>query len=41
VERWTNDEELARLARDEFIARIEFPATRNYVQKILGRYQSY
>ena len=41
VERWTSDEELARLSRDEFIARIEFPVTRNYVQKILGRYQSY
>ncbi len=41
VERWTNDEELSRLSRDEFIARIEFPVTRNYVQKILGRYQDY
>jgi len=41
VERWANDQELSRLSREEFIARIEFPVTRNYVQKILGRYQGY
>jgi soluble lytic murein transglycosylase len=41
VERWADDAELAKLSRAEFIARIEFPGTRNYVQKILERYEAY
>jgi soluble lytic murein transglycosylase len=41
VERWTDDAELAKLSREEFISRIEFPVTRNYVQKILERYEAY
>jgi soluble lytic murein transglycosylase len=41
VERWANDAELSKLSRQEFIARIEFPVTRNYVQKILERYEAY
>jgi soluble lytic murein transglycosylase len=41
VERWADDAELAKLSREEFISRIEFPVTRNYVQKILERYEAY
>ncbi|MBI3653913.1 MAG: lytic transglycosylase domain-containing protein [Acidobacteria bacterium] len=41
VERWVDDIELAKLSRDEFISRIEFPVTRNYVQKIIERYNHY
>jgi soluble lytic murein transglycosylase len=41
VERWANDDELTHLSPEEFIARIEFPVTRNYVQKILERYRDY
>lgn len=41
VERWADDEELSKLSREEFIAQIEFPVTRNYVQKILERYETY
>jgi soluble lytic murein transglycosylase len=41
VERWVDDAELGKLSREEFIGRIEFPVTRNYVQKIIERYQAY
>jgi soluble lytic murein transglycosylase len=41
VERWADDAELSKLSRQEFISRIEFPVTRNYVQKILERYETY
>jgi soluble lytic murein transglycosylase len=41
VERWADDEELSKLSREEFIAHIEFPVTRNYVQKILERFEAY
>jgi soluble lytic murein transglycosylase len=41
VERWVDESELGKLSREEFIGRIEFPVTRNYVQKIIERYQAY
>lgn len=41
VERWASDAERSRLSRDEFIARIDFPVTRNYIQKIINRYDGY
>lgn len=41
VERWADDAELSKLSRQEFIAQIEFPVTRNYVRKILERYEAY
>jgi soluble lytic murein transglycosylase len=41
VERWADDAELSKLSREEFIAQIEFPVTRNYVQKILERFEAY
>jgi soluble lytic murein transglycosylase len=41
VERWADDAELSKLSREEFIAQIEFPVTRSYVQKILERYELY
>ena len=41
VERWVKDSDRSRLSREEFIARIEFPATRNYVQNIIRRYDYY
>ena len=41
VEKWANDEEQKRLSREEFLARIEFPVTRGYVQKIIERYDEY
>ena len=41
VERWVSDDNRPKISRDEFIARIEFPVTRNYVQKIIERYDYY
>lgn len=41
VERWASNADRSSLSRDEFIARIEFPVTRNYVQKIIQRYDYY
>lgn len=41
VERWASDAERSKLSREDFIARIEFPVTRNYVQKIIDRYDHY
>ncbi|HVF90304.1 MAG TPA: lytic transglycosylase domain-containing protein [Blastocatellia bacterium] len=41
VERWASNAERSGMSREEFIARIEFPVTRTYVQKIIARYQYY
>lgn len=41
VERWASNADRSNLSREEFIARIEFPVTRNYVQKIIQRYDHY
>jgi soluble lytic murein transglycosylase len=41
VERWAADPERAQLSRDEFINRIQFPATREYVRRITERYDEY
>lgn len=41
VERWAPNTDRSTLSREEFISRIEFPVTRNYVQKIIERYDSY
>ena len=41
VERWAPNADRSSLSREEFIARIEFPVTRNYVQKIIRRYDYY
>ena len=41
VERWAPDTERSKISRDEFIARIDFPVTRGYIQKILQRYDDY
>ena len=41
VERWASNADRSNLSRDEFIARIEFPVTRSYVQKIIERYDYY
>jgi soluble lytic murein transglycosylase len=41
VERWAPNTDRSNLSREEFIARIEFPVTRNYVQKIIQRYDYY
>lgn len=41
VERWAPNADRSNLSREEFIARIEFPVTRNYVQKIISRYDYY
>jgi soluble lytic murein transglycosylase len=41
VERWASTGDRSALSREEFIARIEFPVTRSYVQKIIERYDSY
>ena len=40
VERWTAENERVRLSRDEFLNRIQFPATREYVRRIIERYES-
>lgn len=41
VDRWAPNSERNKISRDEFIARIDYPATRNYVQKIIQRYGEY
>ena len=41
VERWAPDGERSRISRDDFIVRIDFPVTRNYIQKIIQRYDEY
>lgn len=41
VERWAADSERAQLSRDEFLNRIQFPATREYVRRITERYDDY
>ncbi|MEW6129388.1 MAG: lytic transglycosylase domain-containing protein [Acidobacteriota bacterium] len=41
VDRWANDAELTKLSQTDFIERIEFPVTRNYVKKIIERYSNY
>jgi soluble lytic murein transglycosylase len=40
VERWTAESERVQLSRDEFLNRIQFPATREYVRRIIERYES-
>jgi len=41
VERWASAPDRARISREEFIARIDFPATRSYVQRVIQRYDGY
>ncbi|MFL6216280.1 MAG: lytic transglycosylase domain-containing protein [Blastocatellia bacterium] len=41
VERWAADAERVQLSRDEFLNRIQFPATREYVRRITERYDDY
>ncbi|HEY7914260.1 MAG TPA: lytic transglycosylase domain-containing protein [Blastocatellia bacterium] len=41
VERWASEQDRSRLSSEQFIARIQFPATRDYVQKIIERYGYY
>jgi soluble lytic murein transglycosylase len=41
VERWAADSERPQLSRDEFISRIQFPTTREYVRRIIERYDDY
>ena len=41
VERWTAESERIQLSRDEFLNRIQFPATREYVRRIIERYDDY
>ena len=41
VERWAPGADRSKISRDEFIARIDFPVTRSYVQKIIQRYDGY
>lgn len=41
VERWASSSDRLNLSREEFIARIQFPVTRDYVESILERYDHY
>jgi soluble lytic murein transglycosylase len=41
VDRWASDTDLTNLSQADFLGEIEFPVTRNYVQKIIRRYQEY
>ena len=41
VDRWAPSSERNNISRQEFIARIDYPATRSYVQKIIQRYGYY
>ncbi len=41
VERWASSSDRLNMSREEFIARIQFPVTRDYVESILERYDYY
>jgi soluble lytic murein transglycosylase len=41
VERWASNADRSNMSRQEFIERIQFPVTRDYVQKIIERYNYY
>jgi hypothetical protein len=41
VDRWVPVADRVNISREEFVARIDFPATRSYVQKIIQRYDAY
>jgi soluble lytic murein transglycosylase len=41
VERWSPESERVQLSPDEFLNRIQFPATREYVRRIIERYDDY
>jgi peptidoglycan lytic transglycosylase len=41
VEHWASNADRSNLSRDEFINRIQFPVTRDYVKKIIERYDFY
>jgi soluble lytic murein transglycosylase len=41
VERWASSSDRLNLSREQFIARIQFPVTRDYVESILERYDYY
>jgi soluble lytic murein transglycosylase len=41
VQRWVGGNEASPLARKEFLRRIDFPATRKYVEQIIARYNFY
>lgn len=41
VDRWAPGSERNKISRQEFLARIDYPATRSYVQKIIQRYNDY
>ena len=41
VERWASSSDRLNMSREEFIARIQFPVTRDYVESILERYDHY
>lgn len=41
VERWVSNADRSNLSGDEFINRIQFPVTRDYVKKIIERYDFY
>lgn len=41
VERWASNADRSSLSREEFINRIQFPVTRDYVKKIIERYDYY
>jgi soluble lytic murein transglycosylase len=41
VERWAAESERSQLSLDAFLNRIQFPATRDYVRRIIERYDEY
>ena len=41
VDRWSAESERVQLSPDEFLNRIQFPATREYVRRIIERYDDY
>lgn len=41
VERWAAESERSQLSLDAFLNRIQFPATRDYVRRIIERYDDY
>jgi soluble lytic murein transglycosylase len=41
VQRWVGGNEAVPVSRKEFLHRIDFPATRKYVQQIIARYKFY
>jgi soluble lytic murein transglycosylase len=41
AQRWVGENQATSISRKQFLRRIEFPSTRNYVESIIARYEFY